>query len=196
MSEEKSIVKKRHWAFVAYPESLSKELLVERLERSGIQCVISPLHDSDVNADETQKKPHWHIILSYEGPTTYNNVSKLTASLNSTVPQPLEAIRGYYRYLTHKDNPEKIQYDEADIILINGFSIRDYVEMNKSEITQEKRNIMKFVEENDIIEYCDLLIELDRANMLDTWEVAANNTIFADAYIRSRRNKFKKLEDC
>jgi hypothetical protein len=189
---QKAIVKKRHWAFVAYPESCPKEILIEKLTQSGVQCEISPLHD-DVNPDETQKKPHWHIILSYEGPTTYANVAKLTASINATTPQPLEALKGYHRYLTHKDNPEKKQYSEADIISINGFTIRDYIDMTKSEITNLKRDIMHFVEEHDITEYCDLLTELDKYNLSDMWEVAANNTIFADAYIRSRRHKLEKI---
>ena len=194
MSEKKSIDRRRHWAFVAYPESCPKEFLIEKLKESGLQCAVSPLHDADINADETQKKAHWHIILNYNGPTSYDKVTKFTASLNATIPQGLEAIKGYYRYLTHKDNPEKTQYSEADIVTVNGFSIRDFVEMTRSEVTAEKRNIMRFVEENDITEYCDLLTELDKHDMLDTWEVAANNTIFADAYIRSRRHKLEAIE--
>jgi hypothetical protein len=199
MGERKAITKKRNWAFVAYPESMSKEFLVEKLQKTGLQCVISPLHDSDVNADESEKKPHWHIILCYSGPTAYNVVAKLTASLNSTVPQALEQIKGYYRYLTHKDNPEKKQYNESDIVAINGFSIRDYTEMSKSEIFSAKMQIIDYVESNDITEYCDLLRELKQAELYDMCEVAANNTIFADAYIRSRRHKLEKIardEEC
>jgi len=194
MSEKKSSDKKRNWAFVLYPESAPANWK-DILQQTGLQCAVSPLHDRDMNADETQKKEHWHVILVYStGCTTYNTVAKLTASLNGTMPQALEQIKGYYRYLTHKDNPEKTQYNEADIIAINGFSIRDYTDMTKSEIIKEKRNIMHFVEEHDIREYCDLLTELDRYNLPDMWEVAANNTIFADAYVRSRRYKLEKIE--
>jgi hypothetical protein len=192
---KKSILKKRNWAFVAYPESTPKEFLIEKLQQSGLQCAVSPLHDSDVSADEIQKKSHWHIILCYSGPTSFEAVSKLTASLNATIPQPLEQLKGYYRYLTHKDNPEKIQYNETDIISINGFNIRDYVEMSKSEVFKIKMQIIDYIEENDIIEYSDLLIELKKAELYDMCEVAANNTIFADAYVRSRRHKFEKLEN-
>jgi len=191
---QKEVVKKRHWAFVAYPESCPKEFLIEKLKESGLQCAVSPLHDGDVNADETQKKAHWHVILNYAGPTSFEAVSRFTTSLKATIPQGLEAIKGYYRYLTHKDNPEKTQYSEADIVAVNGFTIRDFVEMTRSEVTAEKRKIMRFVEENDITEYCDLLTELDKHDMFDTWEVAANNTIFADALIRSRRHKLEKVE--
>jgi len=191
---QKSNDKKRNWAFVMYPDSAPANWQ-DVLQQTGLQCCVSPLHDTDINADETQKKPHWHVILCYSGPTSYNVVEKLTKNLNATIPQGVEQIKGYYRYLTHKDNPDKVQYDEADIISINGFSIRDFVDMTRAEVTKEKRNIMCFVEENDITEYCDLLVELDKHNLLDTWEVAANNTIFADAYIRSRRNKLKGVQN-
>jgi hypothetical protein len=53
---------------------------------------------------------------------------------------------------------------------------------------------MRFVEEQDITEYCDLLVELDKNDFSDMWDIAANNTIFADAYIRSRRHKLEKAE--
>ena len=122
MSSKKSNTKKRQWAFVCYPESLPPDW-IEILKQSGLQCAISPLHDKDINPDNTPKKPHYHVILVYAGPTTYNNVATFTASINGTIPQPLEQVRGYYRYLTHKDNPEKAQYDEKDIITLNGFGL-------------------------------------------------------------------------
>ena len=133
MSDKKAStknIKKRMWAFVAYPESLPPDWL-EKLKQSGLQVAISPLHDKDINPDGEPKKPHYHIILIYSGPTTYNNVATFTESINGTIPQPLEQVRGYYRYLTHKDNPEKAQYSDSDIICLNGFDIREFVELNK-----------------------------------------------------------------
>lgn len=194
MSEQKANDKKRNWAYIMYPESVPENWR-EILQQTGLQCTVSPLHDSDTNADESQKKPHWHVILCYSGPTSYNVVAKLTASLNATVPKALEQVKGYYRYFTHKDNPEKTQYNEADIININGFNIRDFVELTKSEVNTIKRNITRFIEENDIREYSDLLKELDVNNWFDMWDVAANNTIFTDTYIRSRRHKLEKMAE-
>ena len=51
------------------------------------------------------------MIVTYEGPTAQSVVERLTERLNAPKPIPLEQVR-YYRYLTHKDNPEKAQYDE------------------------------------------------------------------------------------
>jgi len=194
MSEKNSTDKKRNWAFVLYPESAPANWK-EILQKTGLQCCVSPLHEGELNADNTDKKPHWHVILCYNGPTSYNVVAKLTANLNGTIPQALEQIKGYYRYLTHKDNPEKKQYNEAAIVNINGFSIHDYMEFTKSEIIKLKISIIDYIEENDIREYCDLLLELHRNNLLDMWEIAANNTLFTNSYISSRRYKLKQIEE-
>ena len=121
-------VKKRNWAFVAYPESLPTDWK-EQLQATGLQVAISPLHDRDVDPTGELKKPHYHVILCYAGPTSYNVVKGLTDSLKGPIPQPLEQVRGYYRYFTHMDNPEKYQYSPDTIETINGFSIMDFVEL-------------------------------------------------------------------
>lgn len=187
----KNDVKKRNWAFVVYPESAPADWR-ERLQKSGLQCAISPLHDQDTNPDGEPKKPHYHVILVYGSPTTYNNVKALTnGQLGQTVPQPLEQVRGYYRYLTHADNPEKAQYSAGDIQLLNGFDIRDFVEMTKSEVMRYKRELLAFVRDNDILEYSDLLdILMDGGEATaDLLEVASNHTLMLTKYIASRRYK-------
>lgn len=184
-------VKKRNWAFVVYPESAPADWR-EQLQKTGLQCAISPLHDQDVNPGGEPKKPHYHVILCYSGPTSYNVVRALTnGQLGQTVPQPLEQVRGYYRYLTHADNPEKAQYSAGDIQLLNGFDIRDYVEMTKSEVMRYKRELLAFVRDNDILEYSDLLdILMDGGEATaDLLEVASNHTLMLTKYIASRRYK-------
>lgn len=188
MAEKK--VKKRHWAFVAYPESLPEDWMGE-LKRSGLKVAISPLHDRDINADGTPKKPHYHIMLSYEGPTTYGNVERFTrGTMNGTIPQPLESPAGMYRYLTHEDNPEKVQYDKAEIRTLNGFNIRDFVEASKSEIDRVKGEITDYIRDNCITEYADLVTIARADNAPDDWfSVVASNTLYFTALLRSWRYK-------
>jgi hypothetical protein len=184
--------KKRNWAFVLYPESAPTDWK-DILQRTGLQCCVSPLHDSDLNADETEKKPHWHIILCYSGPTSYNVVQKLTEELHATIPQALEQIKGYYRYLTHKDNPEKTQYRETDIISINGFTIRDYVDFTVSEKLKIQKEIINFIEDNDISELCDLTNCIMKMGNDEWLNIIANySTMYLNAYLRSRRYKAEK----
>ena len=65
-------VTSRGWLTEIYPES---ELAGwrETLSYMGMQAVIGPLHQYDVNANGKPKKPHYHVLLLWEGPTTYNN---------------------------------------------------------------------------------------------------------------------------
>lgn len=182
-------VKKRNWAFVAYPESLPTNWK-EQLQLTGLQVAISPLHDKDKDPIGEPKKPHYHVILCYAGPTSYNVVKALTDSLNCPIPQPLEQVRGYYRYFTHMDNPEKYQYSPDTIETINGFSIMDFVELTKSEVLTAKRKLQSLIRERNILEYSDFMDYLqDSENMEQEYDVASNNTYFFEKYISSRRNK-------
>lgn len=185
-------VKKRNWAFVLYPESAPADWR-EQLQQTGLQCAISPLHDKDLNADNTVKKAHYHVIAVYSGPTSYNVVKRLTDSLNQPIPQPLEQVRGYYRYLSHKDNPEKAQYDEREITFINGFDIQDFVELTRREINAIKLDLLGFIRAKEIFEYSDFI---DCVEDDPSWfDVAVSNTIFFERYISSRRNAQKATRE-
>lgn len=187
MSTKKS-TKKRNWAFVLYPESAPADWL-DKLKLSGLMGAVSPLHDKDMNADGEPKKAHYHIILVYAGPTSFNVVNALCESLNQPIPQPLESVRGYYRYLTHKDNPEKYQYSDTDIVTFGGFDYRDYVEMTRSEVLKCIRSVQALIRDNDISEYSDLLDLLDDNDMTEEYDVASSHTMLFGKYIDSRRNK-------
>ena len=184
--------KKRNWAFVVYPESAPQDW-IEQLQKTGLQCAISPLHDKDVDPTGKPKKAHYHVIGCYHGPTSYNVVQGLTDALNAPIPQALEQVRGYYRYFTHKDNPDKYQYDEKEIRTINGFNIADYVELSKSEVNEIKRKLQTLIRENDITEYGVLMDYLQDAERNMEYDVASSNTYFFDKYIASRRNMARDM---
>lgn len=181
-------VKKRNWAFILYPESAPENWL-SLLQETGLQCAISPLHQFDVNPTGEVKKQHYHIIACYSGPTSYNVVKALTDSLKCPAPQALEQVRGYYRYFTHKDNPEKFQYSERDIQTVNGFSIMDFVELTKSEVLSIKKKLQSLIRDADILEYSDFMDLLQDSEMTQEYDVASCNTYFFEKYISSRRNK-------
>lgn len=181
-------VKKRNWAFILYPDSAPADW-VDILTKTGLQCSVSPLHDKDINPTGEIKKPHYHVILCYSGPTSFSVVSRLTDSLNCPIPQPLEQIKGYYRYFTHMDNPEKFQYDAHDILSINGFNILDFCDLTWREIVTYKLHLQSLIRESDITEYSDLMDILQDNEMFTEYYVASSNTLFFEKYISSRRNK-------
>lgn len=187
-------VKKRYWAAVLYPES-APENWKEQLSLSGLSVAISPLHDKDIDATGEPKKPHYHLILCYQGPTTFNAVNAFMGRLNQPIPQPLESVKGYYRYLTHKDNPDKYQYDEHEISTINGFNILDFVEMTGREVDEIKIRIFDLIRQLDIFEYCDLLDFLRDNELLAEFRIASTQTILFNNYIKSRKYKNRGVGD-
>ena len=185
-------MKKRYWAFVLYPESAPEDWR-EILQRTGLSICVSPLHDKDINPTGEPKKAHYHIILCYSGPTTFKCVKAITDGLNQPIPIALEQVRGYFRYLTHKDNPDKYQYQEKDITTINDFDIDNYNDLSASQIKSIMIDIQKLIRDNDILEYCDLLDFLLDNDLLSYLDVAQNHTILFNTYITSLRNKKKSI---
>lgn len=182
--------KERYWTFVCYPESLPDNWL-EYLQQTGLNIAISPLHDKDMNPDGTIKKEHYHILLCFNGPTTYNKVFKLIEPLNCTIPQRVLSCKGMIRYFSHKDNPEKYQYNEEDIKTLNGFDIKNFNDLTISQVLQIKREIITIINDNDIYEYQDLIDNLNTSDLIDMFNVASTNTIFFTNYLSSKRNKRK-----
>lgn len=189
----KKVIKKRNWAFIVYPESIKEDWIGE-LQLTGLPFAISPLHDADCNPEGEVKKAHYHVIVCYSGPTSYSVVKRLTDSLGATAPQALEQVIGYYRYLTHKDNPEKAQYDEADIVRGNGFNILDYSDLKASEKEKIKKDLQILIKERSLLEYCDLMDILLEFGTDEQYSVASNNTYFFDKYLTSLRNKVKEMK--
>lgn len=183
----------RSWAFVMYPESMPndwKEIVTE----IGLPMAISPLHDKDLDPTGEKKKPHYHCIVYYENATTQNNVkTNVCERLNATIPIKLESMRGMYRYHIHLDNPEKYQYDDRDRTFLNGFDIDLANKLTRTEINRRIREIHKFINDNNILEYIDLLNILLDNDLLELYDVAITNTVVLVAMINSKRNKKKNV---
>ena len=189
----KKYKKGRLWACVGYPESLPTDW-IEKLVETGLQIAISPLHDKDINPDETEKKPHYHIIFVYEGPVTYEHVKEICDSLNMTIPIKLESLRGMYRYHIHQDNPEKYQYQDKDRILLNGFDRQSVDALTETDIDRLQNELIDFIDCNNITEYAKLILLLKENELFDMLKVAKKNTIFFVSFIRSLRHSNNSQE--
>jgi len=193
MNWKNSKTKARYWAFVMYPES-APENWRDILQKTGLGFAISPLHDSDKDPTEEDKKSHWHVIAVWGNPTTGSAALKVSASVNAVVPVPLNSVKGYYRYLTHKDNPEKHQYAEEEIQHLNGFNILDFVDNTRSEVIAIKRRVQLLIRDNAITEYAELMDFLLDQDMTEEYDVASSNTHFFDKYITSGRHRKTEAE--
>lgn len=150
----KKDVRARVWTMIVYPESAPKNWK-EIIDNEHIQwCCV--LHDKDVNPDGTKKKPHYHVVLVFQGKKSFSQINAICQKLNGPVPQKVQSTIGTMRYLIHKDNPEKHQYDVKDVEVHGGLDYLSYFETTASERAL-KKEIIDYINDYAIIHYIDLV---------------------------------------
>ncbi len=193
MSKEKNVVVKgRDWTFVVYPESAPEQWRTI-LDETYMRWVESPLHDKDVNPDGELKKPHWHILLSADGPISESAVKKIIEPLNCPVPQKVGSSKGLVRYMVHLDNPEKYQYDMTDIVGHNGADVSSYFELTATNRLSCMKEIITYIYDNKIDNYSDFLM-ICISNSDNWFDIAINHNTLAinkmiDAIWHKKRGK-------
>lgn len=148
-------VRSRVWTFIMYPDSMPKDWqkLISDLR---IPAAVSPLHDADLNGDGSEKKPHYHVFLSFEGKKSYDQLYILTRRFNGTIPKRVESPQGLIRYFIHKDNPDKAQYQIEDITLFGGLDIEKYFKPTASHVSEIIDEMIQFIYDNDLTEWAEL----------------------------------------
>ncbi len=137
------------------------------------------LHDKDIINDMGElKKAHYHLLVKldnaidikkiYDILNYSNNERTLQAIVNNL--SVVKSFKSMVRYLIHRDNKEKYQYNLEDIIT-NDKSISYY--FNDNTIIDNFQMIYKIIEENNITNFRYLI----------KWCVE-NNNIYAMQYIQ------------
>lgn len=181
-----------NWNFIVYPESAPKNWR-DIINETRIEWVASPLHDKDTNPDNTPKKAHYHITLLFPSVKTYEQVKEITDSVNAPIPIKCQSVKGSIRYMVHKDNPEKFQYDWNDIKCYGGADLNALCAPTVTEKRQLLNEILTYIRNSDITEFEDLNnYALD--NGLQDWidVMHCYNTLSINALLRSRRHKAEK----
>lgn len=111
----------RAWTALVYADSAAEgwqDILREQL----VECLISPYHDKDVLPTGECKKAHWHVVLSFKSPTTYDRACDVFEAIGAVVPPENECrvkdFRQMARYLCHMDQPDKHRYEMSDVVSI------------------------------------------------------------------------------
>lgn len=191
----KSDIKKRNWTFVLYEDSCAKDW-EDYLISTGVPFAYA-YHDKDKTDLGEDKKAHTHVLICFDGPVTYNNAMTYATRVGAAnnVIQPVGSVRGMVRYFCHKDNPDKYQYEDDVIQCRNGFDPKDYFALTVTQQKAFKRMIIEFIQDNEIIEYADLVEILMNSDQMDLFDIVTTNTFFFTQYMKSRKNKMKKGEE-
>lgn len=116
-----------------------------------------PVYETDLNGEPLmltchlkgeKKKPHYHLMIAYGNSTTRKAFMRIIKDIGGVVP-PWEhmevcSVMSMYRYFCHKDDPDKFQYDENDIMLLGGFDPVNYqTYADKNEPFNEVLSLLK-----------------------------------------------------
>lgn len=181
----------REWCFVLYPESAPDDWL-NRIRDLKINTVISPLHDKDKaeggNSDEL-KKAHYHILLSFGGLKSYEQVKEITDSLNQPIPQYVSNKTGMIRYFIHIDNPDKYQYKKEDIVTIGNVDLDLYFKLSTDDELDIVDDILDYCEETKCDEFYKL-VDYSRKNCREWFKYLNKNAWLVKEYLKSKHFAF------
>lgn len=195
--KSRGVGRTRVFAIVVYADSAPDDWR-ERLVQEHVQALISPYHDQDVNPDGTQKKPHWHVLILFEGVKTEDQVNEMLDRVlgpnRVKVFENVQSTRGYARYLCHLDNPEKAQYDKADVEEICGADYEELITLASSNRARLK-DIMAYVRTSGITYYHELM-DYCMENEPDWWALLVERYSYVVmAYMSSLRQRNKDIQD-
>lgn len=193
MTEKRKDDRTRNWTVVVYPESAPKNWR-EILDDLHVPYLVSPLHDKDKNPDGEVKKPHWHVVLLFENKKAFYQIKDIADKLNAPIPQKVESLRGMVRYLVHTDNPEKYQYDRADIENHGVDDLDKYFESASSN-RAILNAIIRYIRENNITSFAKLsyyAIDNGKDDWLDC--MANRNTMYLNAIITAQYHDNENAE--
>lgn len=198
--------KSKFFCCILYPDSSTYDVdkVFKSLAEEHLTFAVSPIHDRDIEDDGSLKKAHYHLLLAYSSATTLNNIRGwfnacgLPDSELHTVRVCASGV-GYYRYLTHKDNPEKVQYDDNDIRVFNDCDeLFKKFSKTASEKIDDLVHIFRIVDELKTISFHSLIQYL-MLNERDLFKMLTSSSALAicvKEYQRSLEYDMKRSNYC
>lgn len=177
----------RNFATVVYPDSENTPSdWLSILQDFKTPILVSPFHDQDINVTGEPKKPHYHVLIMFEGMKSPDQVRELFDQVGGVGLETVNSLRGYARYLCHLDNPDKHQYSPSDVEAMSGI---DYLEIiglpsDRYEIIGE---MIDYCQAELIYSYATLLIYA-RHNRQDWFRILCDSgTIVIKEFLKSFR---------
>ena len=186
----------RNWCVIVYPDSAPSNWR-DIIDDYHIAWIEGPLHNLDVDPDGEVKKPHWHILLLFEGKKSFDQIKEITDKLNAPIPEKAASARGSVRYMAHLDYPDKAQYSISDIVGHGGADVAEFLKPTSSARYQLIGEMIDYVRQNRITEVKDL-IDYALDNRPDDWlPLLSDNSLYImSVYIKSIRHSIDPIPKC
>lgn len=132
------------------------------------------LHDKDITEDGERKKNHYHVAFTFENERHLKAIAE-ELNVEEYRIEKIRAWKKYIRYLIHKDNSEKYQYD-LDEIESNINNINKYFKEDKE--IEDMTKILEFIYTIDRYLYITEVLEFSLThNCYATYRRAGNQII-------------------
>ena len=201
--KEKKGAEKATWMLIFYPDS-APAYWRDLLSRLHLKIWVSPLHDRDTwtEADEAEdnrhkagqpKKPHYHLVVEYPSPVDRDTFVEDFKCLNG--PQNVKYAKSktsMLRYLTHKDDPDKAQYELSDTTIFGGATLEECNEIGEKEREKMLKDMRRFIRDNGYIDFCKFVDYCDENKPEWSHLLDKNSTYVIERYIHSYRASCKK----
>lgn len=186
MGEKKSRdMRARNFATVVYLDSAPLNWL-DILSDLHVPAFVSPYHNNDKNPDGEDKKPHYHVMIMYEGKKSIEQAKENFEKIGGVGCEIVNSMRGYARYLCHLDNPEKYQYSTEEVKSFGGANYIDTISLitDKYQIIGEMQD---FCERYDVTSFY-LLCNYARKNRSNWYRALCDNSAFyMKEYLKSKK---------
>lgn len=187
----------RNYATVVYPES-APENWQQILSEQFVPAFISPLHDSDINPTGEPKKPHYHVLITFDTMKTNEQAKSLISLINGVGCEVVNSVRGYARYLCHLDNPEKQRYNIDDVKTLCGADYSAVISLATDKYTA-LAEMQDFCEKYNVTSFY-LLSKYSRTNKTDWYRILCDSgSVYMREYLKSKKwssdNKLSSIVD-
>ena len=169
MNNERSI----HWCLVLYPNEDPKHLSALEYIQENYSKYAYICHDKDFLEDNTIKKEHYHIVISF---TNYRWKSAISNELGIT-PNYIEKVRNLenaLKYLIHYNNSNKYQYDINEVKGTLKTKLESFINNEDKTESEKVLELIKYIEDsNEYIRVIDFIKYVCSENLYDIYRRSA-----------------------
>lgn len=175
----------RQITFFLYPESAPEDWQERLINLHTPYMYI--YHDRDINPGGEQKKPHYHVVITYEGKKSLEQMDTIASYVGAAngAWEYVGNLRTMARYLCHMDNPEKAPYESSEVVSCS-IDYNHLVGMPQDKYIAVGEMI-DFCEGNNIVSFYELLLYA-RNNRYDWFKALCDNcSIVIKEYLKSKQ---------
>lgn len=176
----------RLFAFLVYPDSVNTpENWLDLVSQFHVPALVSPRHIDGYDPEGFGKKPHYHIMMCFEGNKSDDQVIALRDIVGGVGLLKINSKVQYARYLCHLDETDKIKYDPNDV---RSFGI-DYLSLIESpnDIDVYFCEIEDFIDKYNIVSFFALSRYCSKHNKNWSRILRHSGAVYFREYLKSKK---------